>query len=258
QLVQLPPNDEPSFRIAGGSSQLIDALVARLGPEQIVLRQEVKKLVQQNDKILVQTQSEQYEAEIVVSTLPPYLFSQKVETQPKLADSLLHIARHTHTWMGESIKVALTFAKPFWRAQHLSGTIMSNVGPIPEMYDHADVSDERFALKGFLNGAYHAATKDERLAVVLHQLSKYYGEAVHDYLQYEEAVWRAEPHTFVPYQSDMLPHLHNGHEVYRQAYWNAKLYLSGSETAADFPGYMDGAVQSAAYVFEQIMASAQS
>ncbi|MEM6346112.1 MAG: NAD(P)/FAD-dependent oxidoreductase [Bacteroidota bacterium] len=253
QLVQLPPNEEPSFRIAGGSSQLIQALVERLGPEQIVLRQEVKKLISQADKIIVQTQSHQYEAERVVSTLPPYLVSQTIETEPALARSLLDIAGQTHTWMGESIKVALTFERPFWRSPHLSGTIMSNVGPIPEMYDHADVSDERFALKGFLNGAYHAASKAERLAVVLKQLSKYYGEEVHNYLQYEEAVWREEKYTFVPYQSDMLPHLHNGHEVFRKAYWDGKLYISGSETAADFPGYMDGAVQSAEYVWGQIM-----
>ncbi len=258
QLVQLPPNDEPSYRIAGGSSTLIHALVERLAPETIVLRQEVKSLKEQKDKIIIQTQTEQYEAEVVVSTLPPYLFSQTVETQPALPESLQRIAAQTHTWMGESIKVALTFEKPFWRAANLSGTIMSNVGPIPEMYDHADVSDERFALKGFLNGAYHAASKEERLAVVLHQLRKYYGEAVNDFVQYEEAVWREEPHTFVPYQSDMLPHLHNGHEVYRQAFWEGKLFISGSETAADYPGYMDGAVQSAAYVFGQIMSETES
>jgi len=252
QLVQLPPNDEPSYRIAGGSSQLIEALAAQIGPEGIVLRQEVKKLTEQNNKVIVETQAQRYEAEMVVSTLPPYLFSQLIETQPTLAQPLLDIAGQTHTWMGDSIKVALTFAKPFWRAEHLSGTIMSNVGPIPEMYDHADVSDERFALKGFLNGAYHAATKAERLSVVLHQLSKYYGKAVHEYLQYEEAVWREEKHTFIPYQTSMLPHLHNGHEIYRQGYWGGKLYIAGSETAADFPGYMDGAVQSAEFVYDQI------
>ncbi|MFK7922181.1 MAG: flavin monoamine oxidase family protein [Bacteroidia bacterium] len=255
QVVRLPPNDIPSYRIAGGSSRLIEALAASLDPEQIVLQQEVKNISQQSDKILIETDTDTFEAQKLVSTLPPYLFSQRIAHTPALPESLMAIAAQTHTWMGDSIKVALTFAEPFWRADHLSGTIMSNVGPIPEMYDHADVLDERFALKGFLNGAYHAASKEERLAVVLRQLSKYYGEAVHDYLAYEETVWRDEKHTFEPYQSPMLPHLHNGHEVYRQSYWDGNLYIAGSETAADFPGYMDGAVQSAEYVFDQLLSS---
>ena len=34
--------------------------------------------------------------------------------------------------MGESIKVGLTYATPFWREKS-SETIFSNVGPIPEI-----------------------------------------------------------------------------------------------------------------------------
>lgn len=39
--------------------------------------------------------------------------------------------------MGESIKVGLTYATPFWREKS-SETIFSNVGPIPEMYDYSN------------------------------------------------------------------------------------------------------------------------
>ncbi|MEL6649362.1 MAG: NAD(P)/FAD-dependent oxidoreductase [Bacteroidota bacterium] len=252
QLVQLPPNDAPSYRIAGGSSRLIETLAGKLSAEKIVLRSRVQQLEEQTDHILVHTAEKVYQAQTVISTLPPYLFSQLIETSPALPDALMRIARQTHTWMGESIKVALHFAEPFWRADHLSGTIMSNVGPVPEMYDHADVFDERFALKGFLNGAYHAAGFAERKAVVLRQLRKYYGDQVEQHLDYTEAVWREEVFTFAPYQDSILPHQFNGAEVYRQAYWDGKLYLAGAETAADFPGYMDGAVQSAAWVAEQV------
>lgn len=38
--------------------------------------------------------------------------------------------------MGESIKVGLTYTTPFWREKS-SETIFSNVGPIPEIYDHS-------------------------------------------------------------------------------------------------------------------------
>lgn len=56
--------------------------------------------------------------------------------------------------MGESIKVGLTYATPFWREKS-SETIFSNVGPIPEMYDHSNAEETYFGLMGFLNGAYH-------------------------------------------------------------------------------------------------------
>ena len=39
--------------------------------------------------------------------------------------------------MGESIKVGLTYATPLEREKS-SETIFSNVGPIPEMYDHSN------------------------------------------------------------------------------------------------------------------------
>ena len=94
--------------------------------------------------------------------------------------------------MGESIKVALRYKQPFWRTEGKSGTIFSNVGPIPEMYDHSNLEDTQYALKGFLNGAYHIASREERQEIVLKQLSKYYGEQVRSFDAYEESIWRKE------------------------------------------------------------------
>ena len=84
--------------------------------------------------------------------------------------------------MSYSIKISLTYSVPFWRSENSSGTIVSNVGPIPEMYDHSNVEDNRFGLKGFLSGAYFGVTKQERLALILKQLEKYYGPQVHDFI----------------------------------------------------------------------------
>jgi monoamine oxidase len=70
--------------------------------------------------------------------------------------------------MGESIKVGLTYATPFWREKS-SETIFSNVGPIPEMYDHSNAEETYFGLMGFLNWAYHSVSKEERLEMI-HQI----------------------------------------------------------------------------------------
>jgi monoamine oxidase len=246
QVVQLPHNDEPSYRIAGGSDVLIRELCSKLPEDGIRLSEAVLSLKETPDHLEVTTTKGVYHAGKVVATLPPYLFTSKIEVSPALPDQLLAIARQTHTWMGESIKVGLRYAQPFWRENGgPGGTIFSNVGPVTEMYDHTNLEGSKYALKGFLNGAYHSLTRAARRDMVLTQLRKYYGDVVDEYLAYEEGVWRAEPHTFVPYAGHVLPHQHNGHPVFREAYLGGRLLLAGSETAVLYPGYMDGAVRSA-------------
>ena len=252
QLVTLPPNSDPSFRIKGGSSSLIEALAAQLDDSKIHLGQVVEAIQKTGDRLRLITSKQQFDAAMVVSTLPPYLLTESIAIQPALPDTLLEIAQQTHTWMGESIKVSLTYQHPFWRGRQSSGTIFSNVGPIPEMYDHSNQEDTLFALKGFFNGSYYSITKEERLVLVLRQLEKYYGEAAKDYLTYEETVWRNEPFTFTPYNSHLLPHQNNGHQVYQQPYLEGSFLIAGSETASAFPGYMEGAIRSARFASQQI------
>ncbi|MEL7219795.1 MAG: FAD-dependent oxidoreductase [Bacteroidota bacterium] len=129
QLVTLPPNDEPSYRIKGGTSALIDALRSSLNTSNIHLGVMVKNVHQRTDKrIDVITQQATFTADRVIVTLPPYLWQSTIAFEPTLPHELTHSAKHTHTWMGESIKVGLRYAEPFWRKADSSGTIFSNVG----------------------------------------------------------------------------------------------------------------------------------
>lgn len=252
QLVELPPNNDPSFRVVGGSSQIIKSLKEKLAPESFCLGEFVEGVEGVEDGVEVRTNTRTLTASKVVSTLPPYLFYKKIAVKPALPASLTNIMEQTHTWMGESIKVCLTYEKPFWRAAGKSGTIFSNVGPVPEMYDHSNKEATKFALKGFMDGSYFSVTKEERLERVLTQLTKYFGSVVRDFLTYEEVVWRNETFTFSPYTSPMIPHRNNGHLVYQVPYLDGKLWIAGSETARNAPGYMEGAVRSAAFINAQL------
>ena len=255
QLVNLPPNSDPSFRIKGGSSALIDALASKLDEQEILLGEVVKSIHQKDDLIEVKSDKGSFYAKRVISTLPPFLLNHSIEISPNLPQAFCEIAQQTHTWMGDSIKVALTYSTPFWRNERSSGTIMSNVGPIPEMYEHANYEDSFFALKGFLNGAYFSLSKEERLALIMKQLKKYYGPLAADFLSYEELVWRNEKFTFAPYTGHVLPHQHQGHPVFQKPFWEHKLFIAGTETSPAFPGYMEGAIRSAQRVLEQISIS---
>lgn len=246
QVVQLPHNDQPSYRIAGGSDALIDALVKSLPENSIRYEAVVQSVVAGTNGISVSTGAETFTAERVVSTLPPNLLVSTIKVEPALPENFVRMASETHTWMGESIKVGLRYPQPFWRENgQPGGTIFSNVGPVSEMYDHTNVEGTQFALKGFLNGSYFSLSREERRDMVLNQLRKYYGEVVDTYSAYEEAVWRNEPYTFTPNEGHVLPHQNNGHPIFRQEFLDGRLIVAGSETAALYPGYMDGAVRSA-------------
>lgn len=245
QVVQLPHNDQPSYRIAGGSDALIDALVKALPAGTIRYGEVVSSIINKTEGVEVRTNKETYLAKNVVSTLPPNLLVDTITVTPELPADLVGLARQTQTWMGESIKVGLRYAQPFWRENDQpGGTIFSNVGPVTEMYDHTNVGNDGYALKGFLNGTYFSLSRAERRQMVITQLEKYYGKVVHKYLAYEEAVWRNEPFTYAANDGHVLPHQNNGHPAFREPLWGGKLLMAGSETAAQYPGYMDGAVRS--------------
>jgi len=252
QLVQLPENEDPTYRIEGGSDNLIQTLKQKLNNCSVELGQAVTS-IQQNDRaVQIETTQSRFNADIVILTLPPKLLHDHISFSPALPSSLTDIAAQTHTWMADSIKIALSYRKPFWREENTSGTIMSNAGPITELYDHSNQEGSRFALKGFMNEAYHSLSKKERRELTLDHLQKFYGNKINKYLSYHETIWREEPYTFANYQQHIIPHQHNGEPIFQQWYWDHSLLIAGSETAQAFPGYMDGAVESARTVAKKI------
>ncbi|MEL7219796.1 MAG: FAD-dependent oxidoreductase [Bacteroidota bacterium] len=124
---------------------------------------------------------------------------------------------------------------------------------IPEMYDHSDDKNEKFALVGFMSGVYVNTNREHRLQLIVQQLEKYYGERANAYLSYEEKVWAQEAYTFQPYAAALLPHQNNGNPLLRTQYWGDRLLFAGSETAPQYPGYMDGAIESAGLVAKKLV-----
>lgn len=252
QLVDLPPNNAPSYRIRGGSDSLIEALARRLDPATRLLGEQVQAIRSVPAGLLVTSTGKTLETQVVVSTLPPNLFLQTVKVSPGLPGDLSGVMEKTHTWMGEAIKFGLSCHEPFWDKPASSGTVFSNVGPVSEMYDHSRYEGDAFALKGFLDGTYAPLGYGERKAMVMQQLRKYYGPRAGDFTAYFETVWAREPLTYAPYCEPVLPHQNNGHPAYRQPCLGGRLLLAGSETAPAFPGYMEGAVRSAEAVYAQL------
>lgn len=248
QLVTLPKEDQPSFRIGGGTSTLIRTLARTLPAEEIHLKTRATGIAETADGLRVECPEGDYHARLVVSTLPPYLLKKNVNISPPLPKNLSELMGQTHTWMGESIKFGLVYDHPFWREAHSSGTVFSSVGPVTEMYDHSNFEDNQYALKGFISGSFYTLSETERRTRILSQLRTYYGDVVDIYRTYTEKVWALDPFTFAPYGRSVFPHQNNGNPQYQKAWLKGRLLIAGSETAPQYPGYMEGAIQSAEWV----------
>ena len=242
----------PSYRIAGGTSKVINTLYQALDSEEVLLNQTVTKIIFQENSVQVIAE-ETFEASHVVLAIPPKLWANRISFEPSLPDDLKTIAKETHTWMEDSIKVALTFNQPFWHEENQPATFFSNAGPITEFYDHSNVEKTKFALCGFMNSSFKNLSVDERKSLVLTQLQNAFGEKVQSFLDYEECVWSQEQYTFEQDQYSLIPHQNNGNQVFSKSFFDDRLLISSSESAKESPGYMEGAVYAGNVTAEKLI-----
>jgi len=241
------------FRMVGGTAAIIESLYEKIDKSKVKLGQIVKKVETSEEGVEVTTQEMRVKGRRVVSTIPPQLLVNSVEFTPSLPSEVVYVAKHTHTWMGESSKCAITYATPFWRERGMSGTLYSGKGPIAQMYDQSDNKGrDKYALAGFMTGAAEDLSKEERKKKVIGQLVKVFGEEANNYTDYHDTVWREDRFTMPENSPSLGHHKNNGNEVYQRSYFGGKLYIGGTETSVRNPGYMEGAVVSAKNLAERI------
>lgn len=253
QEIDIPQNS-PSYRIAGGTSHLIDSIKLKLKDVRIHLNETVTAINFENEKTIITTNNSVLKTDYVISTVPQALFIHDIKVVPSLPNQLQDLAEKTHTWMQDSIKVAFVYDTPFWRNKNVSGTLFSNVGPITEFYDQSNEALTTFALCGFISSGMEMYTKEERLAKLKIQLEKVFGQEALTFTSYHETVWSKEIHTKSTKQIGfMYPHQNNGHPLFRKNYCDNRLLFAGTETAQQHPGYMEGAVVAAQRAATEIL-----
>ena len=253
QRFEVPESEESSYRIKGGTKTIINRLYETLDPESIFLNTKAEKVeAKGNIATIYCNENRTIAATKVISTLPPNLLVKTIKFSPELPENIKRLCAKTHTWMSESIKFSVEYKTAFWKENKLSGTLFSQSGIIQEQYDHSNAENTKYALKGFLNNGTSILSLEERKKKVLTQLVHLFGSEAENYVSYNEKVWSDLGLTHIPYDSFVMPHQNNGHALYQEPYLNGILFISGTETATVFPGYMDGAVKAAKAVSEKI------
>jgi monoamine oxidase len=237
--------ERPSYRLVGGTQLLIDTLAQNISKENIKLSTRIVSITEIENELLVETsKGEKLKASVVILCLPPQLVMSQINFSPALPENIALILPTVHTWMSGSIKFVLEYKKPFWRANGCSGMLYSHTGIVAEMYDHSNYQENKFSFTGFLNSTAFSYSQEVRKELVLRQLAELFGTDILNPISYTDKIWTDE---FILGGNQIIqrPHQNNGHILLQKSYMNNRLFFSGTETATEFSGYMEGAVHAA-------------
>lgn len=248
----IPQSESSSYRIQGGTSELIGRLAKNIREENISLNTEILQISEEDDQIKLEDQSgKEHHCHFLVVAMPPRIFVDRIKVKPALPKETLEILQNVQTWMSGSVKFAVEYGSPFWREKGFSGNVFSQSGLASEMYDHTDFGETSFALKGFLSGNAAHFSLEERKTRVIYQLVHYFGQEASRFLSYNDKIWD-DKYIKSPQEGFLLPHQNNGHPVFNGSFMGGKLIFSGAETSNIHGGYMDGAVRAANLATQKI------
>ncbi|HKL34773.1 MAG TPA: NAD(P)/FAD-dependent oxidoreductase [Salegentibacter sp.] len=241
----VPESENPSYRIVGGTQMLIDTISQKLPAKSVRLNSKVTAIKEDGNELSVEIANGKNElADKVILCLPPRLVASQIGFMPNLPIETLKIMPEVQTWMEGSIKFVLEYDEPFWRNSGYSGMLYSHSGIVAEMYDHTNFKQNKFGFTGFLNAGAANYPQEVRKTYALRQLGELLGEKALKPITYIDKIWNDE---FVSGGKQLVqrPHQNNGHPLLQQGYLDGKLFFSGTETAKEYSGYMEGAVISA-------------
>jgi monoamine oxidase len=260
---------EGSYRIAGGIGSLVSALERRLDAGRIMRGQQVVKVHYTDstvDGVMTTTihdangntqmaPSQTITSQMVVLALPPRVVAQHIAFAPALPAAATGALQATPTWMAGHAKVVAVYETPFWREAGLSGDAMSRRGPLTEIHDASPASGGPYALFGFVGvpASARAGQAQALTDLALAQLGRLFGQAALRPLDITLQDWATEPETATALDlHPMYEHPAYGLPRSLQGLMGGRLILGSTESASQFGGYMEGALEAAEVAFDTI------
>lgn len=248
-------------RILGGTHQLSEGLARTLG-DRVVLGTEVLGVTGWNAAssaegahhaeeageparpVRVHTSAGDHEASAVVVALPPVMAS-RLHYEPALPANR-DIAL-SHMTAGNVLKFQVEYEEPFWRAEGLSGTVLSLDHHVSLVYDNCVPDSGRGILVAFVEGRHARAFNElgevERARLVLADLAQFFGERAGWPTEVLQRNWSEESFTRGCYGGRFATGLWTtvGKDLARRS---GAISWAGAETATVWNGYIDGAIRS--------------
>ncbi len=243
-----------SVRFVGGPEQLSRRLAAGLHGA-IMLGEPVTD-VNWGRRVRLITPNGAFTARRTILTPPkPVIGSIRFEPElPAILDQLFQ-----RQPMGAVIKINAVYRKPFWRAQGLSGAVVSTTGPVQVVYDNSPPSGVPGVLVGFMEGSagrpYLSLPAERRRAAALACFVRYFGAAAGKPTAYHDLVWAAERYTRGAYSTYNPPGVLTAFRRATSAKPSGPIHFAGDGTSPFWPGYMEGAIRSGERVAAEVLRS---
>jgi monoamine oxidase len=159
--------------------------------------------------------------------------------------------------MGATIKAHVFYDRPFWREDGMSGEVVATSGPLSVVFDNTSRDGDVASLVCFSVGG---AARDlgrfseaERRRVIVRSLEKWFGPRAREPVAYVDKDWVADewtrgcPTGFLP--PGVLAAYGSGlRDPEGPFHW------AGTETAREWAGYMEGALEAGERAAEEVIA----
>jgi len=159
---------------------------------------------------------------------------------------------------GSAVKIQAVYETPFWRAEGLSGSVVSDTGPVEVVYDNSPPDGSPGVLVGFAEGnqgrALFGLTDGERRRAVLRGLARFFGPRAADPTHYVDMVWAREEYSGGAYGSFNPPGVLTslGAAVAGPV---GNIHFAGADYSPEWPGYMEGAIRSGEAAAARVVAA---
>jgi len=159
--------------------------------------------------------------------------------------------------MGSVIKYVAAYERPFWREAGFSGEAVSDTGITVTTFDDSSDDGKHAALVTFSDGRaardWSDRTPAERQAAVLGEFVRFFGAQAARPIAFAEKNWNDDPWSRGCYVGVAGPGtLTACGEALRAPC--GRLHWSGTETATEWMGYMEGALQSGERAAAEVLA----
>jgi monoamine oxidase len=232
----------------GGSQSLSEKLHARLG-ESVLLGRPVRLVRVRDGEVSVFAQGLQVQAQRAVIAMMP-ADANRITFEPALPRARRALQANWPSMSG--VKWSVVYERPFWRQAGLDGQATSDL-TAAFTFDSSPRDGSFGVLTVFPNEALLPDDPEAARQAVLGSLVTLFGERADRPLAVIDTDWGAEPYT-AGCISPVPPGLLTS--------WGAALekpigplHWAGTETAAVWNGYMDGAVRSGKRVAEEVAAA---
>ena len=231
-------------RIVGGMQQIPNQIASELG-DALQLSAAVDSITQTEDGVVVRGSSYELTADRVVVAIPPTL-AARIRYEPALPALRDQLTQRMP--MGIVIKCYGIYEQPFWRQDGLTGQAVNDESsPLQTVFDNSPVDASCGMLMGFsLAGRARKLlrlSESERQQIVIGEFTRLFGKQAARPVRYIDKSWSDEPWSRGCYAGLCSPGsvVDCGHTLRQPC---GRIHWAGTETATEWIGYMEGAVQS--------------